>query len=260
MTHQKMIGTENPGLIVLLIDQSSSMKDAYGDSSKAQIAADAVNSLIYEIQEASYAGSTIKPRCRVAVIGYGAEIKVIASAMINELAEHYTTTRRVSKQLRGEQIEFEVPVWVEPTAVNGTPMREAFERALELISDWAAAQQNSYPPVVINITDGEPNDMSGARRAAAAISAIRTLDGEALLFNVHVSSRQTGEIVLPSSAANLDEFGTFLFDISSPLPETLLAQGHSAGFAPQAGARGFVYNASPETLIKLLAFGSMNLR
>jgi hypothetical protein len=269
MAYDKKIGTDNPGVIVLLIDQSASMSDAASDGKpKADHAALAVNRVIYEIQEASQAGSTIKPRCMVGIVGYGAQVGAVASGMIDQLAAN---PRRVEKLKRKVddgagglvEVDFNMPIWVDPAADNGTPMAEAFAEAIRVISNgWIPSHPDSFPPIVINITDGEPNDATTAAAEARRLMGLQTSDGNVLLFNVHISSnRHTGETALPSSSAGLaDNYARFLFDISSPLPDALLAEAEKVGFAPDPGARGFIFNATPESLIKLLTFGSSGLR
>lgn len=269
MAYQKKIGTDNPGVIVLLIDQSASMSDAASDGkSKAEHAALAVNRVIYELQEASQQGAITKPRCMVGIVGYGAQVGAVASGMIDELAAN---PKRVDKLKRKEsdgagglvEVDFNMPVWVDPVADSSTPMAEAFKEAIRVLSNgWMPSHPDSFPPIVINITDGEPDDPAAAEAEAVRLMDLQTSDGNVLLFNVHVSAaRHGGETALPSSRAGLaDEYARFLFDISSPLPDALLAEAEKVGFAPEAGARGFIFNASPESLIKLLTFGSSGLR
>jgi hypothetical protein len=269
MAYGKKIGTDNPGVIVLLIDQSASMADPASDGrSKAEHAALAVNRVLYEIQEASQSGASIKPRCMVGVVGYGAQVGAVVSGMIDDLAaspRRWDTLRRKEPDGAGGlvEVEFNMPIWVDPVAANGTPMAEAFAEAYRVLAGgWLPGHPDSFPPIVINITDGEPNDSAAAAAEARRLMSLHTSDGGVLLFNVHVSSNRTaGEAALPSSAAALsDPYARFLFDISSPLPDALLAEAEKVGFAPQPGARGFVFNATPESLIKLLTFGSSGLR
>lgn len=269
MAYQKKIGTDNPGVIVLLIDQSASMSDPATDGKpKAVHAALAVNRVIYEIQEASQAGSTIKPRCMVGVVGYGAEVGPIAAGMIDQLAANplrWETLKRKESDGAGGlvEVDFNMPIWLDPVAENGTPMAEAFADAHRVISNgWLPSHPDSFPPIVINITDGAPNDPAAAAAEAQRLMGLQTSDGGVLLFNVHISdNRSAPESALPSSDAHLaDEYARFLFHISSPLPDALLAEAQKVGFAPAAGARGFVFNATPESLIKLLTFGSSGLR
>lgn len=269
MAYSKKIGTDSPGVILILLDRSYSMVEPVADGrSKAEHAATAVNRVIYEIQEASQSGTVIKPRCMVAVIGYGPEVGPVAHGMIDELAaapERIETVRRMVSDGAGGlvEIDFNMPIWVDPVADNGTPMAEAFGVAHDILADrWLPTYPDTFPPIIINLTDGEPDDEAEARAAAQRLASLGTSDGNVLLFNAHISSNQSApEIVLPGSAGALpDEYARFLFELSSPLPPPLFAEAEKVGFAPQPGARGFIFNARPESLIKLLTFGSSGFR
>jgi len=269
MAYEKKIGTDNPGVILILIDQSGSMSDAATDGrAKAEHAALAVNRLIYEIQEASQSGSTIKPRCMMGVVGYGAQVGPVANGMIDDLAANPKRVDRIRKKESDGagglvEVDFNMPIWVDPVAENGTPMAEAFTEAHRVLSSaWLPSHPDSFPPIVINITDGVPNDKKAAEAQARTLMSLQTSDGNLLLFNVHISdNKQAAETALPSSGSALaDDYARFLFEISSPLPDSLLAEAAKVGFNPQPGARGFVFNATPESLIKLLTFGSSGLR
>lgn len=268
MAHKNKIGADNPGVIVILLDQSLSMRDPFAKGqSKADAAALAVNRLIYEIQEASQQGDKIRPRCMVGVIGYGPRVGPVASGMIDEMAANPLRWQQlIKKEVDGAgglvDVAYNMPIWVEPTADNGTPMAEAFAEAHKVLSNgWLPSHPDSFPPIVINITDGEPNDESAARAAAQRLTGLQTSDGNLILFNAHISGNGGHETVLPSTDGGLpDKYARFLFDISSPLPDSLVAEAEKVGFAPQPGARGFVFNAGPESLIKLLTFGSSGLR
>ena len=67
------------------------------------------------------------------------------------------------------------PVWFDPVAEDGTPMREAIELARNILRLWIVEHRRSYPPIVINITDGEPND--DPTEAARKLTALETEDG-----------------------------------------------------------------------------------
>ena len=73
--YQEKMSSANPGCIIIMIDQSGSMEDPYGNNGekKKDLAALAVNRVIQEIAEASSAGEEIKDRCFIGVIGYGAK-------------------------------------------------------------------------------------------------------------------------------------------------------------------------------------------
>src|SRR5438105_3304783 len=122
------IGQANPGLIIILIDQSQSMQQPYANTDKQTFAARAVNRCIYEIVSKSRAGDVIKNRCHVGVIGYGATTEVLVGGKTSELSSQIKR-----KETLGDQV---LPIWVEPRAENGTPMETAFDLASELVGAW----------------------------------------------------------------------------------------------------------------------------
>ena len=78
------------------------------------------------------------------------------------------------------------PVWLEPTANGNTPMNAAFAETHQAVKAWTELYPLSYPPAVINISDGEPTD-GDPTRGAEAIRSLGTNDGGVLLFNIHIS-------------------------------------------------------------------------
>jgi hypothetical protein len=240
------------------------------DNNKSILASKAVNRVIYEIMLASRSGEQIKDRCFVGVIGYGASIKPVVGGNISLVANTPIRLEQVDQHDgAGGIVKMELPVWVEPKADGGTPMTEAMEKAYSLIETWVGKNPDSFPPIVINVTDGEPNDFDKStgdapktKEAAKNILELGTNDGQSLIFNAHISSASSNmEIQLPYSENGIsDPYARFLFNISSVLPSPLIVEAQKAGFSPQPGARGMVFNASAETLIKLLIFGSSMAR
>lgn len=258
-SYVKLIGTSSPGLIMLMLDQSGSMSD----SNKAQDVAHAVNWLIYEIVLSSRAGEIIKPRCYVGVIGYGATVYPIIGGTITEVAANPIRIERIERKVADGagglvSIKVDMPIWVEPKAENGTPMGEAFEKAYSLTEKWIQSNPDSFPPIIMNMTDGEPNDPSRAKAAAEKVMNLCTSDGKVLIFNAHITGSKTSkEIQFPSSTSEItDPYAKFLFDISSEIPPRLLQAAQEVGLVPQPNAKGLVFNATTETLMKLLTFGS----
>lgn len=255
----KLIGTSSPGLIMILLDQSGSMQD----DEKAQYASQAVNRVVYEIMVASRSGEQIKDRCYIGVIGYGASVYPIAGGKISEVAANPIRIETVEKMVPDKagglvSVNMDMPIWIEPRAENGTPMAEAFEKAYALIEKWVGENPNSFPPIIMNVTDGEPNDPAKAKTAATKLMSLGTSDGKALLFNAHITgSKASAETQLPSSVSSVsDSYAKFLFEISSEIPPRLLQEAQKVGLSPQANARGLIFNAKAETLIKFLTFGS----
>jgi hypothetical protein len=112
---------------------------------------------------------------------------------------------------------------------------------------------------VINITDGEPNDFGTAKKAAERLKELKTSDGNLILMNAHIASASAGKVELPNNNSSIqgNKLAEFLYEISSVLPDSLAQKAQEVGFNVQKEARGFVFNAEAETLIKLLNFGTI---
>jgi hypothetical protein len=264
--YSKMLSRLEPGLIVILLDQSGSMSDPFqGGKSKAEFAALAVNKIISEIIELCTSGTVIKDRCTLAVVGYGnPDAKLLFIKKVSELAKN-TKTMTLKKKISdgaGGLVEIDeiLRVFVDPIASSGTPMAEAFQQAYMGVEKFIVKHPDSFPPIVINITDGEPNgnDFNKATTEAKKIAQLGTTDGKVIVMNAHIANASAGKIELPNSNAGFagNKFAEFLYDISTVLPAPLAAQAKVAGFNVLAGAKGFVFNADAETLIKLLVFGT----
>ena len=264
--YSKLIGTNSPGLLIILVDQSDSMNDKYADTNKANFAALAVNRTIYEILANCQAGEKMKDRCHITVIGYGVKTEMIIGGMPSEIKTpphgKETYKRKVSDGAGGlVEVDQELGIWVKPTHGNGTPMAKAFELAAELVEAWTRDNAESFPPVVFNITDGVPDDAEAAKNAAQRLAGFATKDGNVLIFNCHIGDSGGPEVNLPASDASLtDPNARMLFGMSSVIPEEMFGLAQNAGQTPQEGSRGFGMNAKPETFIKLLTFGSAMAR
>src|SRR5438046_8804564 len=95
----------------------------------------------------------------------------------------------------GLEIEVDVPfpIWVKPKAGGGTPMCGALRRARDLAEYWAYQHPDSYPPVIVNVTDGEATD-GDPTGIAQEIYGIATNDGKAMIFNVYCTRHSDAPI------------------------------------------------------------------
>jgi hypothetical protein len=154
------------------------------------------------------------------------------------------------------EMPFRFPVWVHPTADGKTPMCGALRRAGTVVSGFLAEHPNAFPPLVINVTDGEAND-GDPEVPAGKLRQLSSLDGHVLLFNVHISSRPGPAVEFPDREAGLpDHFARRLFRMSSTLPPPLWHQARQAGLALSPNARGFVFNADLASVIRFLDIGT----
>ena len=262
------IGTSNPGCIVILIDQSWSMSESFSDGGrKDERATQAVNRVIEEIVIACRTGETIKDRCHISVIGYGERVHRLVDGMPSKIVSRPALigVKKVKKLIPDGaggtiEVESEMPIWIEPEANNGTPMHTAFEQAAEIVENWISDRPDSFPPIVINITDGEAAEPNLTADNARRIMNLQTTDGAALVFNLHIANNKN-TIILPNDTTDFagDRFAEFLFDISSPLPQSLFALAKERRFSPKPGARCFGYNADEPMMIQLLQFGSLGV-
>ncbi|MBO4209501.1 hypothetical protein [Micromonospora echinofusca] len=266
------INRAQPALLLLLIDQSSSMAGSWSSSgtTKAQQLALAVNRLLgNSVLLCSKGDDRIYDYFEVGILGYGQGVKPIlhgasAARQIIPISELAVNPRRVDQVLRkvsdgaGGLIEVTtpIPVWVDPLADGWTPMVEAVEAAEAVVSTWCSRHERSFPPIVINITDGESTD-GDPRAAATRLRALGTGDGQALLFNLHLTSGARSQVLFPGTADGLpDRNAGRLFDMSSPLPPSMLEAATHLGYEVEPGSRGFLYNADAVAMVEFLDIGT----
>jgi hypothetical protein len=131
-------------------------------------------------------------------------------------------------------------VWIEEKAAGVTPMCGALGEGLSLVEWWCRGRRNaaSYPPTVINITDGEASDGDAdrVRDIAAKIRATGTTDGNTILMNIHLARRDepTEAVLFPSSPDLLPDhrYARLLWDISSEMPDS---RGRAVGWGSHIG-------------------------
>lgn len=264
-----------PGYIIILIDQSASMREEFVDNkNKAEFTASVINDTINDLILQCSSGNMVKDRLFVSLIGYGGKggtsVDDVRSGYIGSFADNPLRFEVIKKNIPdgyGDfiEIEEEVPIFIEPTCPeNGlTPMAEAFDFAKQLVEAWVSKKPNNPAPVIINISDGYPftgrgnedKDMHNTINNAYEIMSIKTNDGNPLIFNVHLGIGQ--ECSFESEPENLpDEDAKLLFSISSEVPEVYKEVGKRYGFDIKPNSRGFISNASPDSFIKFISFGS----
>ncbi|MEU7427400.1 hypothetical protein [Streptomyces sp. NPDC040750] len=107
------------------------------------------------------------------------------------------------------------PVWMDPVTNGGTPMTRALGYAGSLVANWVEAHPSGFPPIVLNLTDGESTD-GDPTSAAIALASHATADGAVLLFNLHVSGTGGTPVTFPDSDEGLpDTYARLLFQMSN---------------------------------------------
>jgi len=266
------ISRANPTCFVFLVDQSRSMEDRIGggEQRKDQVVADAINRLLTELAIKCAKEEGVRDYFHISVIGYGGRMAgpalggaladrdlVPLSEVAAAPARLETRTKKIPDGAGGlvsQEIKF--PIWVDPVAIGGTPMSNAFSRAQEILSRWVADHPDCFPPVVLNLTDGEPTDGNPAP-LAKAVRELATTDGNVLLFNLHVSSDASASATFPDSAETLpNQYARALFAMSSPLPPHMRTYARQQGFAASEASRGFVFNADVTSVVQFLDIGT----
>ena len=265
MPYTRNWGTGQPGCLIFLLDQSSSMDDPFGGSSaeggggrKCDVVANVLNEVLQNLILRNTAGTEVRNRADIAVIGYhGARaVNALAGPLANK---PFVTLSELNKSpidriVVGREVEdddgvvienIEYPVWVRPVAEGLTPMCSALGIARELAGRWAKEHHTSYPPVIVNVTDGESKDGDPRAPAQRITNEISTEDGAALLFNCHITEHRATPVVFPGSAAAVpnDPYARLLFDVSSPVPDRARQLYQSvSGEKLEPGSRGFIFN------------------
>lgn len=281
-TYSKQWGSTHPGLLIILLDQSSSMNDPFGASQllggkkKCDAVATVLNNLLYEFIRTNTVGADLKPRVDIAVLAYeggtsrSALKGVLAGKPFVSLPELNTHPLRVETRNRKEltddgtvvEIPTHFPIWVEPMVGSATPMSAALRHSRELAETWVKQHPHNYPPVVINITDGASTD-GDPREAAQELCEVGTSDGTVLLFNVYLTDKPLPTIEFPHQGGQIppdpENLGTTLFDMSSEIPE--LARKNIASATGQVlsqGSRGLILNGDAGAIRSMFIFATVS--
>jgi hypothetical protein len=275
--YEKDVSRATPGCIIFVVDQSHSMTDPFAGSakSKGEAVATAINRFIGELVTICERGED-KPRhyFDVGLIGYTTD--EMARPMIGSLLQGPLAGRdlvsivdlfdnpldtevRQKDDGAGGLIEIFFPVWYrmpQPDQMNGTPMCAVFQRCRQIAGDWCGLHPDSFPPVVIHLTDGASTD-GNPEQGATSLRALGTRDGYLLLFNCHLSDSQAEGALFPYTEEQLpDEYARTLFRMSSPLPDKMLQLAEKKRIHAPPGARGMAFNADGTKMLLLISVGT----
>ncbi|MBO7301001.1 MAG: VWA domain-containing protein [Tidjanibacter sp.] len=276
--YNAQITRKNKGAIMILIDRSGSMEEeVYFEGrtmTKAQALCDAVNALITEIINRSHRERYVGDYFDLAIIGYaGDKAESLLGSGFKRIVDVSTidTPVRIIRRTRrlpsGKQFDtlIERREWITPFAKGRTPMGEALKKARRMCAAWCRKHPDSFPPIVINITDGEATDASPdqLRTLASKLRSVSTNDGNVLLVNIHLACQYdtpSPAVRFPSENTPLpvNRHSQLLYDISSTLPSLY----NNAIISMQGGVppfRAICYNSPISELVSLLAIGSLGI-
>lgn len=252
-----------PGHLVFLIDLSRSMIREMNNKRLVDVMMDVLNSLFDSLNGEICQGEDVEDRFSVTVLGYNSDVKVLLKA--NNGEEFNTFFQNVSKNKRlfdtgkGGIAE---PNWQ-------TFMADAFDEAKKDIEEWIARQSKGGKkmpaPVVINITDGEPNEggnvdaIGKALRAAENLKNISTEDGNVLLFNIHFTPNGGEKKIVFPVVKPVDKKASFLYTASSIIPNTLIGAAKETwpDYEISEASRAMISNENNvDSLLKFISWGS----
>jgi uncharacterized protein YegL len=269
------ISRKNPALILFLLDQSGSMNDSFGGNkalTKKDGATDVINRVLQELVQACTKEGEVRHYFDIGVIGYGFAVGFAGPILggklsgrelepLPELASNPLGIKKVMKKVYDGaggiiEVPVEMPYWFEPVANADTPMCKALKIAKEIVEKWIRNHPSAFPPIVINITDGEATD-GDPELVAEELKRLSTNDGNVLLFNCHISSTLAEPVKWPTEEVHLiDDFAIKLFKMSSVLPDSAVKEAQGAGLPVKPGSRGFVFNADATELVQFLDIGT----
>jgi hypothetical protein len=275
MAYDAEINRANPTCFLFLVDHSTSMQDPVmgipGNPKKSEFVADAINKVIQILVVSASKDLDVRRYYQIGALGYGFEVKSLLSgdlagndlAWVDEIYEHPLRIEdRVWKEMNedGEEVEMvtKFPVWVEAVNRGQTPMCAVIHKAVEILGQWVQDHPDSYPPTVINLTDGEAND-GDAKLAATELKQIATLDGNTSLLTVHASSNPYDQqIFFPDNELSLpDHFSKKMYAMSSILtPNMVSTATELLGVQINPNAHGFVYNGDIAGIVQALEIGT----
>ncbi|MDR1284672.1 MAG: hypothetical protein LBJ88_00555 [Campylobacteraceae bacterium] len=273
MQNHIQISRKNPTAFLFVVDQSASMgyiMPSIGKP-KAKHVADVINRTILNLIDLCNKADGVRDYFHVGVICYSGKgvsnglfkdpqkpiLNLISDAAVNIIGVE-TVIDKIDNGL-GEIVErrAEFPVWVEAEADGQTPMCEAFTKAKDALRDWCDEYQDSYPPTLIHVTDGDSTD-GNPEAIAEDIKNISTLHGNTLIFNIHVSSFSANIIKYPYSDIDIqDEYAKQLFRMSSVFPQYLVDKALQRDYKINNGSRGFVFNADAAEIVNFLEIGTL---
>ena len=279
MPYTADISRANPACFLFLIDQSGSMTGALAaqpGQRKMDQAADAINRVLDTLSQRCSQGMDIRDYFQIGVLGYNTDAwgrPIITSVFpgttleqpflpISQVVDAADVEERQVKESDGAgglvEVTRRFPVWLRPHAEYGTPMCHAMELAADALGQWIAQNPDSFPPIVINVSDGAASD-GDPEPVAQQIMTLSANDGNALLFNVHLSEVAAMPLQYPSDASGLpqdDEYASLMFRMSSVLPESSRAQASVLDLPVNADSRGYVFNADMAALVQFLDIGT----
>jgi len=231
--------------------------------SKADFLAETVNGLLNQLISECRREGEYRNYIDLCVIGYGGDDENTAKyAWLGKLEGKSIAT---VQELKDNPVERQGTkgVWIQAKADSLTPMKQAIELAHDTLVQWLSTHvgKDIFPPVVINLTDGVATDAKSDEliEAARKLKALRTLDGNVLFYNIHLSEDEEASVLFPCQEDELpdDSYARTLFAMSSDLPTIYnVPIARITGRDANPAFTAMALNANPVQVVQLLNIGT----
>ncbi len=269
---------------VIMLDQSASMNEyVFFDNHKmlkAEAVAEIANRTLFELIERARRGSEVRDYYDLAVVGYsGDKVRSLLTLSdedfsfipISQLAQ-----RDVEQVVWSGEYELEdgqraillnkTPLYVTSQAEGATPMFEAMMVTRDMVGEWCSRRENaeSFPPIIINITDGEFSDctVDEIRDTTHQIRRYSTKYGNVLLLNLHIASYCDRQLIFPTrkEVESSSPLARILAECSSVMPNgfnTMITEYRGSMHNPPY--IGMSYNAPITEVLNMINIGSVSI-
>lgn len=216
-----------PALVIYLIDASYSMNDPCGNTTKIHIVNEALREATKDMVRRSMRDGMVQRLYKVAIFAYSTKVLNILDGVCDlpDLVKHG------------------IPAL---SADGETDTAAGFSAVEHLLRDQIMKLQSSPAPLICHLTDAlitNDNPLPVVQR----IQAMTVNDGPTLIENVYVADNmlrtpvkdwsQWQGVSKPRQLTN--EYARFLFQLSSPLPETYRQNMNNYGYQLQKGVSLF---------------------
>lgn len=284
-SHNAVITRNSPSAFVYLLDISGSMSESILYEGEQMTKNDALNKIVNTTLH-----ETIL-RCKnydkhndyfdIAVLGYqnntvfsllepftGKEgfcsVNDIAYAKIGSKKYNYIRTKEDGTKFVSQR---SITQYIDTEPFGTTPMYEALECAYTLLQKWTIEHKGRkcFPPVLINITDGEMTDANSHEMLMISqkIKRLSTENGTILFFNIHLNNEvDVKPIIFPSNLDNLPDIRKIklMYEMSSDLPESfkdeIILHIPNRTKENLNNAKTMCYNTPVNSLTRILEIGS----
>ena len=224
MPYEILATSKTPAMIIYVLDVSTSMTHALGDSRRIDVVSEALYAAVQQMVFRSTKGVRVSPRYKLAMYAY--------SDHVYDLLDGVKTVDYVARLGIPELI-----------TMRSTDTARAFLQVEKLLQRELPYMDNCPAPLVCHMTDGEFTGNDPAP-IVERIMEMKTSDGNVLVENIFISDtiltekinnpRQWTGVTVDTEFTN--DYAISLQEISSPIPEGYRMMMKEAGYNIAEGA------------------------